>query len=254
MISPKISITNATLNFDEKPIFRNIHLSLPIGKWIALIGPSGVGKSSLLRMIAGLMTSKDNTHASFSTDSASLLHDQIAYMGQTDLLLPWLTALGNSTLGIRLRAKSRQEYLRAIKKAEALLEQVDLASAMDLFPHQLSGGMRQRVALVRTLMENKPIVLMDEPFSSLDTITRFKLQELATQLLKDKTVLFITHDPTEALRLAHAIYIMKGKPAKLELITSLQSQTPRNIDDPELLQKQRLLFNELLSEQGESCK
>lgn len=105
--------------------------------------------------------------------------------------------------------------------------------------------MRQRVALVRTLMENKPIILMDEPFSAVDAITRYKLQELAVHLLKDKTVLFITHDPMESLRLADKIYIMHHQPAQLKLVAQLASHAPRALNHPELMQLQAQLFHEL---------
>src|SRR3990167_3228776 len=116
---------------------------------------------------------------------------------------------------------------------------------MHLYPHQLSGGMRQRVALVRTLMEEKPIILMDEPFSALDAITRYKLQALAVDLLKEKTVFFITHDPSEALRLAHIIYIMQGRPAFLKPVAHLSSAIPRELTDPETSKLQTDLFHQL---------
>lgn len=252
MIIPTICIKNATLIYDRKTVFADLNIDLPAGKWIGLIGPSGIGKSSFLRMIAGLISAKETSKGNITVDNALPIHTQIAYMAQTDLLLPWLTVLGNGTLGLKLRARTRQNDLNAKQKAKALLHEVGLGEAIDLYPHQLSGGMRQRVALVRTLMENKPIVLMDEPFSALDTITRYKLHELAVTMLKGKTVLFITHDPTEALRLANAIYIMKGNPAELKLVTHLSSQTPRALHDPEHIKLQEMLFQELSAAQGES--
>ncbi|GAL36098.1 hydroxymethylpyrimidine ABC transporter ATPase component [Vibrio maritimus] len=117
-------------------------------------------------------------------------------MAQQDLLLPWLSVIDNVCLASRLNGKKVDDVTH--QKALVLLDQVGLANKATARPAELSGGQRQRVALARTLMQNKPVVLMDEPFSALDAVTRHKLQELAADLLKDKTVLLITHDPQEA--------------------------------------------------------
>ncbi len=232
-----IEITNSSLSYKNKPVFSAFNLSLPAGKWIALLGASGVGKTSLLRLIAGLHTHK-------------ILSD-VAYMAQTDLLLPWLNVLDNVLLGESLRnSKDEQNNKQA---AINLLSRAGLNDFLHYFPHELSGGMRQRVALVRTLMENKSIVLMDEPFSALDTITRFKLHELAVNLLQDKTVLFVTHDPLEALRLAHEIYILEGHPANIRKIAQLDSSTPRDLSHPEINKLQSHLFSELTKVSGDAA-
>lgn len=252
MTTPNITITNASLSYANQLIFSDIHLTIPAGQWVALLGPSGIGKSSFLRLIAGLSSPQEQTHADITTNNAIPLAQQVAYMAQNDLLLPWMTVLNNATLGMTLRndAHNKQEQ---IARATFLLTQVGLEPVLSLYPHQLSGGMRQRVALVRTLMEDKPVVLMDEPFSALDAITRYKLQSLAAELLKDKTVLFITHDPTEALRLANVIYIMQGQPASLKCISSLTSSTPRSLSNPELTSLQTSLFDELTQAAGASA-
>ncbi|SRR5579883_317593 len=240
---PAIHIKNAFLAYGEKIIFSDLQLDLPAGQWIGLLGPSGVGKSSLLRMIAGLTTTQEISHSEIYASNHLPVNQQIAYMAQTDLLLPWLTVLENAVLKLKLGShKQRQEE---INRASALLEKVGLTNALHLYPQQLSGGMRQRVALVRTLMENKPVILMDEPFSALDAITRYKLQALAADLLRDKTVLFITHDPMEALRLAHVIYVMQGSPAVVKSVAMLSSGTPRELTEPQLVELQALLFREL---------
>lgn len=248
---PTITIKNASLAYAGIPIFSDIYLQIPAGQWVGLLGPSGVGKSSLLRMIAGLTTPHEQTQGHFYADNDIPVSEQIAYMAQSDLLLPWMTVLENASLGTTLRSHSRSMVSAQRKKAQSLLEQVGLGHALQLYPRQLSGGMRQRVALVRTLMEDRPIVLMDEPFSALDAITRYKLQALAADLLKNKTVLFITHDPSEALRLANEIYLMQGQPAKLKSVATLNSALPRDLSNPEVMHWQSELFNALTLAAGE---
>ena len=132
-------------------------------------------------------------------------------MGQHDDLLPWLSVIGNVTLGARLRGATPGSRAGAgAARAGRSDEQ------KDRLPATLSGGQRQRAALARTLMEDRPVVLMDEPFSALDAITRARLQALAADLLAGRTVLLVTHDPLEALRLGHRIQVMAGQPARVE--------------------------------------
>jgi putative hydroxymethylpyrimidine transport system ATP-binding protein len=249
---PHIQINNVSLAYNDDIVFSHLSMDLPPGRWVGLLGQSGVGKSSFLRMIAGLTQREETSQGFITADNAIPVHQQVSYMAQTDLLMPWLTVLSNATLGFKLRKKTRKEYDAGLKQATELLEKVGLGDAMHLYPHQLSGGMRQRVALVRTLMEMKPIVLMDEPFSALDAITRYKLQDLTASLMKDKTVLFITHDPAEAIRLAHDIYIMQAHPKPLKPVATLTSPTPRELTDPEIATLQSLLFDELTKAAGES--
>jgi putative hydroxymethylpyrimidine transport system ATP-binding protein len=154
-------------------------------------------------------------------------------MSQRDDLLPWLSVIDNVTLGARLRG---QPLGRA--EALALLERVGLVAQKDQLPATLSGGQRQRAALARTLMEDRPLVLMDEPFSALDAITRARLQVLAAGLLAGRTVLLVTHDPLEALRLGHRIQVMTGHPARIEGTTPPAGMPPRDLHDPALLARQ----------------
>lgn len=242
---PAISIRHADLAYANQPIFKNLNLQLPPGRWIGLLGASGIGKSSLLRLITNLPNPQQTFSGSIVADNAICVAKQTAYMAQTDLLLPWMNVLNNTLLSVKLRTHTKAQQKDKQAQALLLLEQVGLKDVIYHFPHQLSGGMRQRVALARTLMEDKPIVLMDEPFSALDAITRYKLQALAANVLHGKTVLFVTHDPLEALRLANDIYIMHGKPANLKLVANLETKIPREMSDAKLLQLQSLLFNEL---------
>lgn len=226
---PDIYLKNVSLSFRHQPVFCGINLHIPAGKCMALLGASGVGKTSLLRMLAGLTTNHETISGSIKTNNHIPVHQQIAYMAQQDLLLPWLTTLENAALSLKISPHSRQDISRKIDLAHHLLEEAGLSHAKHLYPHQLSGGMRQRTALVRTLVQEKPIVLLDEPFSALDTITRHHLQNLAMKLLSGKTIFFITHDPAEALRIADQIYLMDGSPANIHLIAEPSSHTPRDL-------------------------
>jgi len=232
-MSTDIAIHCLHLAYHDQVLFHDLHFNLAKGKLTCLLGPSGVGKSSLLRFIAGLEVGT----------KPPIDKNQISYLAQTDLLLPWFNVLDNVLIGARLRG---QLAAANIQHAKTLLTEVGLSNAEKKYPRQLSGGMRQRAALVRTLLEDRPIVLMDEPFSAVDAITRFQLQALAIKLLKDRTVLLVTHDPFEALRMADNIYVLSGSPATLTLAAQLHTNVPRDLHDPELLQYQASLFDALV--------
>ena len=205
-----------------------------------LLGASGVGKTSLLRLIAGLTQGASGTVGDLS---GAPVTGRVAYMAQDDLLLPWASVLDNVMLGARLRGEPLSGAARA--QAMALLERVRLAESAADRPARLSSGMRQRAALARTLMERRPIVLMDEPFSALDAITRYDLQNLAATLLAGRTVLLVTHDPLEALRLGHRVHVMAGRPASLDEALEPAGVPPRDPADPALLGLQGELLNRL---------
>jgi len=184
------------------PLFGPLAVELPAGEWTCLLGPSGVGKSTILRLLAGLPTGVAFA-GTIAADDGRPLAGRVGYMAQSDLLLPWLDVLGNVVLGARLRHEPPD-----LGRAEALVTRVGLAARARAWPRTLSGGERQRVALARTLMEDRPVVLLDEPFSALDAGTRAGMQETAAELLAGRTVLLVTHDPAEAARLGHRILVM----------------------------------------------
>ena len=225
-----VSVKGASLRYAGVSLFDGLDFTLPAGQWTCLLGPSGVGKSSLLRLIAGLIVAAEGEVV--CSDQRPLA-PRLAWMGQQDDLLPWLTVEGNVTLGARLRGEPSD-----LAGAEALLARVGLIPQRDQRPATLSGGQRQRAALARTLMEDRPVVLMDEPFSALDAITRARLQVLAAQLLAGRTVLLVTHDPLEALRLGHRIHVMAGQPARIEPPICPAGAPPRDLHDPALLARQ----------------
>ncbi|MFT3689005.1 ABC transporter ATP-binding protein [Paenirhodobacter sp.] len=176
-----------------------LRLTVPGGRWTCLLGASGIGKSTLLHSFAGTVVPNGICTA---TDGGALA-GRVALMAQSDLLLPWLSAADNVAFGARLRG-DRADRARVA----ALLDAVGLADHAGRKPGTLSGGQRQRVALARTLYEDRPVVLMDEPFSALDVATRVRMQDLAVRLLSGRTVLHVTHDPAEAARLGEAIVVL----------------------------------------------
>lgn len=248
--APAIYIKQASLSYQGKSLFSNLNLTLPAGKWTCLLGPSGVGKTSLLRLIAGL-TSDVTSKNPVTTSDGKPLTGRLVYMAQEDLLLPWCSALDNVLTGAKLRG-GKIHAAELQQQAYHLLERVGLAAAAHQKPAQLSGGMRQRVALARTLMEDRPVVLMDEPFAAVDAITRLRLQELSAELLTGRTVLLITHDPLEALRLGDQIYVMSGVPAQLGAAIHPAGKTPRDPAAPDVLELQGELLRQLTAAHGET--
>ena len=238
-----LTLSNACLVYQHKVIFNNLNLALPPQQWTCILGPSGTGKSSLLRLIAGLPI-----EGTASGDSNIPL-ETIAYMAQTDLLLPWLNVLDNMLIGYTLRREKITSPLKT--KALKLLEKMGISKLAYQKPSKLSGGERQRVALARTLFEHKETILMDEPFSALDAVTRWKLQSLAADYLRNKTVLLVTHDPLEALRLGHVIYILSGSPALLGKPLVLSTPPLRSLQDSEVQKAHAELMEKL--EEAHSC-
>lgn len=241
-VAPAIAISQATIRFGGRALASDLAFRLPGGQTTCLLGPSGVGKSTLLKLIAGLLP--PDAEARVEADDGRPIAGRVAYMAQQDLLLPWLSVLDNICLGFRLRG-DRAALLRAREEARELLDRVGLAQWATALPGVLSGGMRQRTALLRTLIENRPIVLMDEPFAQLDAITRLELQDLAARLLAGRTVALVTHDALEALRLGHRVHVLAGRPVVVGDAIVPVGQPPRPADNAALLGMQAALLREL---------
>jgi NitT/TauT family transport system ATP-binding protein len=208
-------------------------LTVREGEFLCLLGPSGCGKSTLLDLLAGFST----------PDGGSVLVDGSPVTGpgpdrgvlfQTPMLFPWLTALDNVLYGPRARGELDAET-RA--RALELLTTVGLGDAVDAYPHQLSGGMRHRVAFARVLVNRPRLLLMDEPFGALDAITRVELQRFLLALWqRDRTtIVFVTHDVEEAVLLGDRVCVMSGSPGRTRAVLDIDLPRPRSIDDTETL-------------------
>lgn len=235
--APGITLSGSAL-INGQPLFGPLTLDLPAGRWSCLLGASGAGKTTLLRLLAGLDCAATLDGQITTSDGADLA-GRVGYMGQSDMLLPWTDVLGNVVLGARLRGQRPDR-----DRARALIARVGLEAHIHQRPAQLSGGQRQRAALARTLMEDRPVVLLDEAFSALDARTRAEMQALAARTLRSRTVLMVTHDPLEAARMGDAAWLLTDG-GTLEPLPLPDTAPPRAHDDPATLTAQAQLFARL---------
>jgi ABC-type nitrate/sulfonate/bicarbonate transport system ATPase subunit len=205
-----------------------INLSVPEGRFASIIGPSGCGKTTLFNIIAGL---ESPTEGEVMVDGQNVtgMIGIVGYMLQKDLLFPWRTVLDNICLGMELRGVPMKE---ARERAMPYLERYGLGGFEKQFPGALSGGMKQRAALLRTLLYDSDIVLLDEPFGALDAQTKSKMQDWLLQLWSDfrKTVLFVTHDLDEALFLSDEIFVLSARPGRIKAQIDVPLPRPRTRD------------------------
>lgn len=222
-----------TIEMGARSFFPNIALTCPAGEVTCLLGPSGVGKTTLLRFVAGLATGAEvSARLRFG---ASQEMPQIGMMTQSGDLLPWASVLANITISDRLTGRAARPAL-----AEAIMRQTGLYEHREKRPHSLSGGERQRVVLARMIYTGGEIFLLDEPFSALDAKTKVDMQDLALASLARKTVLLVTHDPLEAARIADHLYVLTK--SGLQSFDAPQSPTPRPVSDPQVLSLQAQLL------------
>lgn len=228
---------------------QDVSFDIPRGAFVSILGPSGCGKSTLFNIIAGLLPP---TAGDVRLEDTSIIGKagQVGYMLQKDLLLPWRTIEDNITLGQTLRGISRSKARTA---AAPLIRRCGLEHFEKKKPHQLSGGMRQRAALLRTLLTGKDVLLLDEPFGALDAITRLELQMTLIDVWQEtrKTILFVTHDVEEALLLSDEIIVLTQRPGRVRArlpVTLPRPRTPDMLASPELMQLKAQLMTLLLRE------
>lgn len=210
-------------NNRKLPVLENINIEVIQGEFVCIIGPSGCGKSTLFNLLTGLSL-PDQGEILLSDRDISGQRGQIAYMPQKDLLFPWRSVIENVILGAEISGRSVEESKR---EAEELLPLFGLEGFADSYPAELSGGMRQRAALLRTVLIHKDIMALDEPFGALDAITRKEMQNWLLEVWRElnKTILFITHDIEESLLLADKIYVLSERPG--QIVEEIQVSLPR---------------------------
>lgn len=209
------------------PVLDGVSLSVGAGEFVAVIGPSGSGKSTLLDLIAGLNTpERGEIRWQGQAMQAADLLGRSAYMHQRDLLLPWRTVVQNASLALEARGE-RANRARAL--AQARLAEFELEGFANAYPAQLSGGMRQRVAFLRTILADRPLLLLDEPFGALDALTRATMQDWLRDLLgrEQRAALLVTHDVEEAIYLADRVVVLSGRPARVLAIEPVPFPRPR---------------------------
>ena len=240
----KLEVKNLTQTFAQKgdtlPVLDDLNLAVNDGQFVALLGPSGCGKSTLFNIVSGLLV-PDTGEIYLNDERIYGNTGDFAYMQQKDLLLPWRTVLKNVLIGPEIH---NEPLDTAMVEAQQRLAQLGLSGFENSYPMQLSGGMRQRVALVRTLLFRKEILLLDEPFGALDAMTRTVMQSILLDIWAEnkQTVLLITHDVEEALLLADKIYVLTARPATLKAEVPVPLLRPRNITDVSLIRLKKELL------------
>ena len=240
----RLEVKNLTQTFTQKGdslrVLEGLDLTVDDGQFVAVLGPSGCGKSTLFNIVSGLLV-PDTGEIYLNGERIYGNTGDFAYMQQKDLLLPWRTVLRNVLIGPEIH----DEPLNTAEiEAQQRLSQLGLSGFEHSYPMQLSGGMRQRVALVRTLLFRKEILLLDEPFGALDAMTRTVMQSILLDIWSEsrQTVLLITHDVEEALLLADKIYILTARPATLKAELPVPLSRPRNITDASLIRLKKELL------------
>jgi NitT/TauT family transport system ATP-binding protein len=238
--APAVTLRGVTKRFGQGPnILDDVSLDVAEGEFLCLLGASGCGKSTLLSLVAGL----DRP----TTGTVEVPGGRAALMFQEPALFPWLTASQNVELALRLRGVAKKERR---ERAQELLTLVRLKDAGGKRVHELSGGMRQRVAMARALAQDSHVLLMDEPFAALDAITRDVLHDELVHLRQSQklTVLFVTHNVREAVRLGDRVVLLSSRPGRVVKEYEVKIGQPRRIESPEVAQLSMTVTDELRAE------
>jgi ABC-type nitrate/sulfonate/bicarbonate transport system ATPase subunit len=241
--TPKLRVEGATKTFGENVALAPASLALQPGEFVSLVGPSGCGKSTLFNIISGLLKPD---HGSVLLDGVDVTGTagNVGYMLQKDLLVPWRSVVDNITLGAALtRGVTKADRAQAVDFAQ----HYGLGDFLDHYPHALSGGMRQRVALMRTLATNHDVLLLDEPFGALDAQTRFEMQQwlLGVWTETGRTIVFVTHDVDESIFLSDRVLVMSPRPGRITDELAIDLPRPRTLDvltQPAFVQAKRRIL------------
>lgn len=229
-----ISKSYSNVEGDETVALENINLTVKDGEFVCVLGPSGCGKSTLLEIAAGLLP-RSGGEIFLGDKPQSGTSRDIGVVFQDSSLFPWRSIRKNVEFGLEVAGADRNERAQKVQKA---IEVVGLKGFENKYPHQLSGGMRQRAGLARTLVNDPEFILMDEPFSAVDHLTRLTLQDEIVRiwLEQKKTILFITHDVAEAVYLATRVVVLSPRPGRIRRIFDVPVDRPRDRRDPGLLE------------------
>ncbi|WP_035379925.1 ABC transporter ATP-binding protein [Fervidicella metallireducens] len=235
----------------ETPALNNLNFEVNSGEFVSIVGPSGCGKSTLLSLIAGLIHPSEGKILLNNKEIQNPCNEcsKIGYMLQKDHLFEWRTIYKNITLGLEIQGKLSSEN---IQRVDYMIKKYGLENFKNYYPQQLSGGMRQRVALIRTLAVNPEILLLDEPFSALDYQTRLAVSDEIYKIIKDegKTAVMVTHDISEAIAIADRVIILTKRPAEIKDILninlSIENRTPlKSREAPEFRHYFNAIWKEL---------
>lgn len=232
--STKLILQNVSHNYGTVEVLRGMNLEVKPGEIVVLVGPSGCGKTTILNLLSGYI----------EPSSGSIVRDgAVRTVYQQDGLFPWLTVSENTGMGLRSMNDAKQRD----QEIAELLQLVHLEGFGDHYPHQLSGGMRQRAELARVLAGDSDILLMDEPFSALDYQARLKMRAELIRLLQQRprTVVFVTHDIEEAAQLADRVLVLSKRPATVCCELSIKASHPRGVGDDEVVEAMRRILSEL---------
>lgn len=229
-------------------VLDDVTLKIEHEQFVCLVGPSGCGKSTLLRILCGIET-PDQGRVLLDGKDITGESGHIAYMPQKDLLFPWRTVQDNVIVGLEVAGVSKVE---ARKQAQVLITEFGLEGFENAYPYALSGGMRQRAAFLRTVLQEKDVMALDEPFGALDALTRRKMQTWLMSVLERirASVVLVTHDVEEALLLSDVIYILSERPARIELELEVPLQRPRKPQSVEFIELKHDILSILLGERG----
>jgi ABC-type nitrate/sulfonate/bicarbonate transport system ATPase subunit len=249
---PKLQAEGLTKTFpassepDRTIVLDGVDFQVADGEFVSVVGPSGCGKSTLFNLVAGLLRPSSG-HILLDGREPDRLLGRVGYMPQKDLLMPWRTVLDNVTLGLEMGDVPRKE---ARRRALAQMPRFGLAGFERRWPAKLSGGMRQRAALLRTFLAGRDLMLLDEPFGALDALTRQAMQAWLLDIWQTdrKTILFITHDVEEAVYLSDRVYVMSGRPGRMQLCVNVDIPRPRALEmtgEPRFVELKRHLLEPL---------
>ena len=244
-LTKKLEIKNITGGYNGKKVIENISFSVNTGEIISIIGPSGTGKTTLFNIIAGLLKPLNEGKIYLNEKDITGKRGYVGYMLQKDLLLPFKTVLENITLPLIIKGIKKDE---ANQMALNKLKAFSLLEKANAYPKELSGGMKQRAALLRTYFFSNEAVLLDEPFSALDSITRESVHKWYLNVIKELnlTTVLITHDIDEAILLSDRVLILKGAPATISYEKKINLPRPRSNMDPEFIKIKKELLDSLL--------